>query len=166
MTISKNDLSANKTLALQLIGQHCGNAAIGEVYEKDSPHYQPILTTTWKALADDDYVRFTTIWHFQITPSGWIKTLEATGKLCDEQMKRDLGTISAALKERLERTRGPALVGTDEIVSETGLPRYWVVNAIRSHLIKHCQNRKDADWAPDDKMESLIEVPIDFGHVL
>jgi hypothetical protein len=117
-------------------------------------------------LADDYCLRLTTIWHFQLTPSGWIKALGAAGKLCDEQMKKDLGTLSAALKRCLERTEGSALVGTDEIVSETRLPHYWVVNAIHSHSIQYCLKRKDANWAPDDEMESVIEVPIDFGHLL
>lgn len=166
MTISKDGLIANKTLALQLIGQQCASDAIGEDYEKDSLHFRPILPTTWKALADDYSVRLTTIWHFQLTPSGWLKTLEAIGKLCDEQMKKDLGTLSAALKRRLERTEGSALVGTDEIVSDAGLPRHWVVNPIHSDLTEHCLKRKGAGWAPDDEMESLIEVPIDFGRLL
>jgi hypothetical protein len=39
-------------------------------------------------------------------------------------MKRDLGLICASLKNRLERTQGPALVGTEEVVNETGLPHY------------------------------------------
>jgi hypothetical protein len=164
VTIPKHDLLANKALALQLIGEHCGSAAIGEAYQKNEPHFQPILDTTWKALADDHYVRFSpTIWLFQLTAPGWVKALEATGGLCDEQMKKDLGTLSAALKDRLVRTKGPALVGIHEIVNETGLPHYWVVNAIRSHLIKHCLKRKDADC---DDMEGVIEVPIDFGHPL
>jgi hypothetical protein len=89
VTISKDDLLANKALALRLIGEHCGSAAIGEAYQTDLPHFQPILDTTWKALADDCYARFSpTIWHFQLTPLGWVKALEATGSLCDEQMKR------------------------------------------------------------------------------
>jgi hypothetical protein len=166
VTISKDDLLANEALALRLIGQHCGSAAIGELYQKDLPHFQPILDTTWKALADSRYLLLTTIWHFQLTPIGWVMALEATGSLCNEQMKKDLGRLSAALKDRLQRTKGPALVGTHEIVNETGLPHYWVVNAIHSHLIKYCLNRKDADWASGDDMESLIEVPIDFGHPL
>ncbi len=166
MTISKHDLLANKALALRLIGQHCASAAVGEEYEKKLPQFEPILDTTWKALADDNCVRITSIWHFQVTSHGWIKALEANGKLCNAQMKKDLGTLSAALKNRLERTKGPALVGTDEIVRETGLPHYWVVNVIHSHLIEYCLKRKDADWAEGDCMESLIEVPIDFGHPL
>jgi len=166
MTISKDDLLANKALALELIGQHCGSSAIGELYEKELPQFKPILETTWKALADDYCVRLSTFWHFRLTAHGWIEALEAIGKLCDEQMKKDLGRLSKALKDHLERARGPALVGTDEIVSETGLPHYWVVNAVHSHLIEHCLKRKDADWAPDDAMESVIEVPIDFGHLL
>jgi hypothetical protein len=166
MTMSKNDLRANEALALELLGQHCGTDAIGELYEKDLPQFQPILCTTWKALKDASYVRLTTIWHFQLTPFGWIKAIETTGKLCDDKMKKDLGLISASLKDRVERTRGPALVGAHEIVNETGLPYYWVVNVIHSHLIAHCLRRKDADWAEGDRMESLIEVSIDFGHPL
>jgi hypothetical protein len=166
MTISKKGLLANEALALEILGQHCGTAAIGEEYEKGLPQFQPILATTWKALEDASYVLLTTTWHFQLTPLGWIKALEATGKLCDDRMKKDLGLISASLKDRLERTEGPARVGTDEIVNETGLPQYWVVNVIHSHLIAHCLRKKDADWAEGDGMESLIEVPIDFGHPL
>jgi hypothetical protein len=166
MTISKGDLLANEALALRLIGQHCSNAAIGEEYEKDLSRFRPIHATTWKVLADARCVKLTSIWHFQITGRGWIKALEAIGALCREQMKKDLGCISAKLKDRLKRTQGPALVGTDEIVRETGLPHYWVVNVIHSHLIAHCLKDKDADWAEDDHMESLIEIPIDFGHPL
>jgi hypothetical protein len=146
MTISKDDLLANKQLALQLIGQYCGGAAIGEEHERSSPHFQPIIDTTWKALADDDCVSITN-WYFKITSHGWITAFEATGKLCDAPMKKDLGNLCAALKQRLERTNGTALVATNEIVSDTGLPHYWVVNAIHSHLIRHCSKRKDADWA-------------------
>lgn len=166
MTISKDDLLANEALALQLIGQHCGGAPIGEEYGKDSPHFEPIVTTTWKALADKCYVHLTTIRHFQLTPLGWIKVLEATGSVCDKQMKESLGRLSSALKGRLKGRAEAAWVGTHEIVSETALPHYWVVNVIHSHLIRHCLKRKDADWAPDDRMESTIVVPIDFGHPL
>lgn len=166
MTISKDDLLANETLALRLIAEHCVTAAIGEPHHKDLPQFQPILDTTWKVLEDASYIRLTTIWYFQLTPLGWVKTLEVARKLCDEQMKKDLGLVSAALKDRLNRTQGPALIGIDEIVNETGLPHYWVVNVLHSHLIEHCLKRKGADWAPDDRMESTIEVSIDFGHLL
>ena len=166
MTISKDDLAANKELALRLIGEHCGGAAIGKGYQKDLPHFGPILTTTWKALADDGYLCLTGNWHFQLTPLGWIKALEATGSLCNEQVKEDLGKLSASLKDHLERTNGPAQVGTCEVVNETGLPECWVANVIHSHLIEYCLKRKGANWAQDDEMESLIEVPIDFGHWL
>ncbi|MGA2183897.1 MAG: hypothetical protein ABSH47_12780 [Bryobacteraceae bacterium] len=165
MTLSRDDLLANKALASRLIGEYCCSAAIGEEYEKKLPEFEPILPTTWKALADEGGVR-STLWHFQLTPQGWIKGLEAIGRLCDDQMKKDLGRLAAALKNRLNRTEGPAVVGTHEIVSETGLPHYWVVNVIHSHLIRHCLRRKDADWAEGDRMESLIEVPIDFDHPL
>jgi hypothetical protein len=166
MTLSNHDLSANKQLALLLIGQHCGGAAIGEAFQTNLPHFQRILPTTWKALGDDGSLHMTTPWHFQLTPQGWISALEATGTICDEQMKKDLGKLCAALKGRLERTEGSAMVATQEIVTETGLPHYWVVNVIHSHLIKRCLKSEDANWARDDEMESMIEVPITFGHRL
>ncbi len=167
MTLSNNDLLENETLAVELLGKHCCAAGIGELYRKDLPEFQPILCTTWKAVEDAKYVRSTTIWHFQLTPRGWIKALEATGTLCDRKMTDDLGQISRRLKDCLERTLGPALTSTDKIVNETGLPYYWVVNVIHSHLIAYCLKKKDADWAPEDNgMQSLIEVPVDFGHPL
>ncbi|HTQ58126.1 MAG TPA: hypothetical protein VMI94_26860 [Bryobacteraceae bacterium] len=164
MTISKGGLSVNKEDALRLIGEHCGGRAIGDACQRDLSQFRPILATTWKALEDDCYVCLIGNSRFALTRQGWVKALEATGNLCNEQMKKDLGRLSAVLKDRLERTSGPALVGTHEVVSETRLPHYWVVNAIHSHLIAHCLKRRDADWAPGDRMESLIEVPINFGH--
>lgn len=164
MTLSKDDLLANGRLALELMGRHCSNAAIGELYKKDLPQFETILCTTWKDMEDASYIRSTTIWHFQLTPIGWIKALEATGTLCNGKMNEDLGLISRGLKDRLERTQGPALVATHEVVSETSLPLYWVVNVIHSHLIAHCHRKKDAYWAEGDGMESLIEVPVNFGH--
>jgi hypothetical protein len=166
MTLSRNDLSANRELALRIIGEHCGSVAIGEGYTKDQPHFQPILDNTWEALADDGYICVVSNWHFKLTPSGWIKALEATGKFCDEQMKRDLGILSARLKRRVKGRKKPAVVGTDEIVKETRLQHYWVVNAISSHLLELCLKRTGADWAPDDENQTLIEVPRGFGHPL
>ena len=169
MTLSKSDKAANENLALELIGEHCCNDFIGALFEKGQPMFQAILPTTWKALADRRYLYEPTFWHFQMTPLGWKEALRAIGRLCDEQTKRDLGTVCAALKRRIERTAKQAiaaLVGVDEIVTETGLAGYWVSNVIDSRLIAECLKRKDAYWAPDDGMKGVIEVPIDFGHPL
>jgi hypothetical protein len=166
VTKSKGDLSVNKALALQLIGQHCANAPIGDEYEMGLPQFQLVLKTTWQALNDDQYIRVST-WHFKLTAKGWVKALEATGRLCDDKMKEDLGNLSGRLKDCLHgRGNGPALVGTDEIVNKTGLPHYWVVNAIHSRLIERCLRRVGAFWAEDDHVESVIEVPVRFGHPL
>jgi hypothetical protein len=166
MTISKDDLSANEALALELLGRHCVSAAIGEAYQKNLADFQPILATTWKALADAMYIRFISMWHFVLTPTGWIKALEATGTLCDAKMKANLGLICSSLKGHLKRTQGPGSIQLHVLEAETGLPHHWVVNVIYSHLIAHCLQRKDAHWAEGDDMESWIEIPIDFGHPL
>ena len=117
-----------------------------------------------ESAANDGCVLLSNKWHFELTPHGWIKALETTGTPCDKQMKKDLGRLSKALKDRLKRTEGPAAVQTDVIVRETGLPHYWVINVIHSHLIEHCLKKKDAKWPDGDRSESWIEVPIDFGH--
>jgi len=165
MPLPKKDVKANEELAWKLLSQHCCAAAIGTAYPK-TPEFALIVETTWKTLADDSYVRFPNTWHFRLTAKGWIKTLETNGTLCDSKMKQDLGQISRRLKDRLDRTQGPALVGTHEIAGETGLPEYFVANVVHSHLISLCLKRKDADWAEGDEMDSLIEVPIDFGNRL
>jgi hypothetical protein len=165
MPLPQRDVKANEQLAWKLLSQFCCAAAIGTDYKKD-PEFELILPTTWKALADDSYVRFSNIWHFRLTAKGWTKTLETNGTLCDSKMTQDLGQISRRLKDHLDRTQGPALVATHEIAGETGLPEYFVANVIHSHLISLCLKRKDADWAEGDGMDSLIEVPIDFGNRL
>jgi hypothetical protein len=166
MTFSKADLLANETLALQLFGQHCVNAAIGEPHKKDSPQFDRILSTTWEALADHGYVHYTTMWYFRLTPCGWIKAQDATRTLCNPQMNVDLGLILKSLKDCLKGRTEAVSVGIDKIVNETCLPHYWVVNVISSHLIEHCLHQKGADWAPDDDNESMIRVPVNCGHSL
>jgi hypothetical protein len=164
VTHSKADLLANETTALQLFAKHCVDAPIHQDYKKDLPHFKPILDTTWTALADHDCIRLTTIWHFQLTPQGWIKAQDVAGTLWNPKTKVDLGLIAKSLKEHLNGRSEPVLVGIDQIVNETKLPHHWVVNVINSHLIEHCLHQKDADWAPDDDMESVILVPNDIGH--
>ena len=164
MTISRQDLHANMVQSVKLIGDFRATAPIGELHQKEQPEFKSILPTTWQALHDLGYIQVLNTWHFQITPSGWIEALKATGVLCNEQMKKDLGLLCGALKTQLNGRHEPALVGTDEIVSITGLPRYWIVNVIHSHLVRYCLKKIDADWADGDVMESVIEVPIRFGH--
>jgi hypothetical protein len=95
-----------------------------------------------------------------------IELLRATGILCDDTMEKHFGRLSKALKDRLDGRNEPVLVQTNVVVNETGLPEYWVVNAIHSHLIRYCQQRRDVEWVPDDDNESVILVPVDFGHPL
>jgi hypothetical protein len=152
MTVSRQDLQTNMAQSLKLIGEFCTTAPIGELHQKEQAEFESILPTTWQALNDLGHIRLLNTWHFQITPSGWIEALKATGVLCNEQMKKDLGSLCGALKNRLNGRHEPALVGTDEIVSTTGLPRYWIVNVIHSHLVKYCLKKIDADWADGDAM--------------
>jgi hypothetical protein len=141
MTHFKGKLTSNEELALRLIGQQCVAFPIGEAHLKKSPGFEAILSTTWKALEDNRYIRWFNLWHFQITSDGWIELLRATGTLCDDTMKKHLGRLSKALKDRLDGRNEPVLVQTHVIVNEAGLPEYWVVNAIHSHLIRHCQQK-------------------------
>jgi len=166
MTISKENRLANEILALRLIGRHYGDDFVGTMFEWKQPVFQSVLPTTWKALVDQKYVSQPTIWHYQLTPLGWKEALREIGTLCDEQTQIDLGRLCAALKNRIQRTKTHAtgaLVGLHEIVTETGLAEYWISNVIDSHLIAECLDRHDAYWAPDDRMKSVIEVPLDFG---
>jgi hypothetical protein len=129
--------------------------------------FQEIYPTTWKRLVDKGYLKCTH-W-YALTPDGWIQTLEAAGELWSDDTKKNLGKVCAALKNRIERHKqqaAGALVGVHEIVSETGLPEYWISNVIESRLIRVVLKRQDAYWAPLDQMKSTIEVPVDVGHPL
>jgi hypothetical protein len=58
MTRFKNDLESNNELALRLIGQQCVEFPIGEAHLKQSPGFEAILSTTWKALEDSGFIRW------------------------------------------------------------------------------------------------------------
>ena len=165
MTISREEMLENEVLAIRQIGERFVHDYIGQPI--DTALFHKIYPTTWKRLVDKGYLRCTH-W-YALTPEGWVKALETIGELWCDETKKNLGKVCAALKGRIERTKQHAtgaLIGLHEIVSETGLPEYWISNVIDSRLIQVVLKRKDAYWAPLDQMKSTIEVPVDIGHPL
>src|ERR1039458_4103452 len=83
-----------------------------------------------------------------LAPDGWIKGLEAAGKLCDEKTSEALGSLCAKIKHRCEdgglRHRSGTTI--QELSAETGIPQGWISNVIDSHLIGICFQQVDCEW--------------------
>ena len=76
--------------------------------------------------------------------------------------KQKLGTLSAALKDRLGDDRWhPQLVGTHDLATETGLSWDFIVNVLESEMIEEIFKIKGAEIS-DDRV--IITVPMDYGH--
>lgn len=103
-------------------------------------------------------------WDYRFTAYGWLKALEAAGRLGDTEMKEKLGKLSAAMKLRCEeggRHRDGSTI--QELAQETGFSEDWIYNVVESHLIRECLNRVDCDWEPGDQMKNYVMIPARFG---
>ena len=172
MTLSENDRRENLTLALRLIGDEVGEKHVGTELEREQPAFKTIFPTTWEALVDAGHLYQTDIWHYQLTAKGWIEILRITGRLCSEEMKRNLGNLCGIFKKCLEeanqRLGQPNRTHEEKIdisvvVSQSGFPEPWIYNVIDSYLIELCLKQIGIFWAEDDENKNYIIIPIDFG---
>jgi hypothetical protein len=101
-----------------------------------------------------------------LTADGWLRALQAAGKLCDPKMKEKLGRLCAAIKRRCEeggvRHRTGATI--EELSTETDCSEGWISNVIESHLIRVCFDREDCDWEPGDDNKNNVMIPARFGQ--
>src|ERR1022692_774462 len=139
MTISNKDRSENVSLALRLLGNRFGGERVDGLIDSDDPVFNNVLPTTRKSLTDQGLLSEVP-WGYRLTGRGWMEALNATGKLCDGQTKVNLGNLCAKLKKRIKQTARTeeGLVLIDELVTETGLPEYWIYNVIERQLIEEC----------------------------
>ena len=79
-------------------------------------------------------------WDYRFTAYGWLKALEAAGRLGDTEMKEKLGTLTAAMKRRCEeggRHRDGSTI--QELAQETDFSEDWIYNVVESHLMRRLQ---------------------------
>ena len=63
--------------------------------------FTEILPTTWRELERQRLVKPLSFNRFELTPSGWIAALKATGRFDEPDMKEKAGRLTAALKRRV-----------------------------------------------------------------
>lgn len=134
-----------------------------DVFDLDDPRFESILATTWEELEEALCVERVQ-WDYRLTAYGWLKALEAAGRLGDPDMKENLGKLSAAMKRRCEdggRHRDGTTI--QELAEETGFSEDWIYNVVESHLIRECLNRVDCGWEPGDDMKNYVMIPTRFG---
>jgi hypothetical protein len=74
--------------------------------------------------------------------------------------------VGQPLKRRVDGREHDARADRTELAQQTGLAEGFIYDAIDSHLLRHLFGIVDAHWAPDDRMNNYIDIPIDFGHKL
>ena len=101
---------------------------------------------------------------FRVTPYGWIKALQAAGRLSDPKVREKLARLCAAIKRRCEEGgRHRVGVTVHALSEETGFSEGWISNAIESHLIRTCFHQVDCEWEPGDYNKNNVIIPARFG---
>ena len=164
MSISRQKRTENLDEALRLMLSIIGDGRLHwTLFDLNDARFTGILTTTWEELEAAGSVERVQ-WDYRFTAYGWLKALEAAGRLGDTEMKEKLGKLSAAMKRRCEeggRHRDGSTI--QELAQETGFSEDWIYNVVESHLIRECLNRVDCNWEPGDQMKNYVMIPARFG---
>jgi hypothetical protein len=168
MTLSKEERVENVALALSLMLLNLSPARpyAWEEFDGDIEPFNLILTTTWSVLCSKGLVKPNGMGRYQLTSSGWIEALKITGRFDSTDAQQQAGKLAAGLKRHIDGRTQDGRVDRTELAQETGLEEAFVYDAVDSHLLQHLFGIMDAQWAPDDRMNNWIEIPVDFGHKL
>lgn len=131
--------------------------------ELDQEMRRDVPPTTWKDL--EDMGEIVVCWfHDQIegvhfTPKGWFDSITLTGKLDEVAFQESFGTLTAALKKRVDRAND-AQVEVWRIVGETGLSEEFIANCINANIWRRKYARYGAEFLPDS--QDFIGIPSRF----
>jgi len=168
MTISRQQQTDNVGDALRLILDIVGERHLDDAeFELSDARFRGIIPTAWERLDAECCLKQMGMWH-RLTPGGWVKALQAAGKLCDPEMKEKLGRLCAPIKRRCQEggVRHRSGLTIQELSEETGLSEGWISNVIESHLIRICLQQEDCGWEPDDENKNYVMIPASFGRKL
>jgi hypothetical protein len=164
MSKSEQERTENTREALRVMLGIAGDDRLDwTLFDAKDQRLAHILETTWEKLEATQCVERVQ-WDYRLTAHGWVMALEAAGRLCDAEMKEDLGRICAALKRRCEiggRHRDATTV--QELAQETGSSEEWIYNIVEGHLIRICLKRVDCEWEPGDQNKNHVMIPAQFG---
>lgn len=165
MTIPRHQQTDNVEDALRVILDIVGDKHLdGALFEFGDARFRNIITTTWEHIEAGGRLKQVGAWH-SLTPRGWIKALQAAGKLCDPKMKEKLGWLCAPIKRRCEEggVRHRNGVTIQKLSEETGFSEGWISNVIESHLIRICFRQEGCEWEPGDDNKNYVMIPARFG---
>jgi len=168
MTISKEKRLANLAEALEVILAKLGDLAVNRLlFKLDEPAFEEILSTTWAALEDKNFIKVSRYFggggHFFLTSHGWLVAMEASGQLSSDEFCQKLGSVMQTLKGLVKGRGKIALAHCENVASEASVPPGFVWNIIDSNAIMLISNRIGAGWA-ENGQGRVIRVPVDFGH--
>jgi hypothetical protein len=166
MTASKRQRTGDIDGTLRAMVEIVGNWRLDDaLFERDDARFEGTFPTTWEHLVATDCLQQKSNWHYRLTPGGWIKGLEAAGRLRDEKTNGALGSLCASIKRRCEDggLRHRTGVTIQELSEETDIPQGWISNVIDSHLIRICFQQVDCEWEPGDDNKNHVMIPARFG---
>src|ERR1039458_4570087 len=126
MTASKRQRAGDIDGTLRAMVEIVGNWRLDDaLFERDDARFEGTFPTTWEHLVATDCLQQKSNWHYRLTPGGWIKGLEAAGRLRDEKTNGALGSLCASIKRRCEDggLRHRTGVTIQELSEETDIPQ-------------------------------------------
>jgi hypothetical protein len=135
MSLSNRDREENIVLALRLLMEDLGEPYEWQEHDATTEKFSVVHPTTWDDLVEKGLVKRGTFDRYWLTGDGWIEGLKVTGLFDDLNFRKKAGQLSEALKTRVKKTgrREGAYADRTELASETGLPEFFIYNAVDIH---------------------------------
>ena len=155
----------NLELAVRLMTEEIGDEPIYMRYfDAHKDPYTAINSTTWRELDDRSLVTDTGHRTYQLTGRGWLAGIRQLKLITDPQFRDKMSKLSASLKRRVKGRAADDLVDIFTIEREAQVPTGFIYNAIKSHLLEEEFQIKGASFAPDDKNENHLIIPLNYGE--
>jgi hypothetical protein len=174
MTLSPQARADNLQLLMTKLISIVGDDDVSKhVFQQGDRQFTDILATSWGKLRKDHWLQDLGDGRHKLTPIGWGRCLEATGKLEGGAPTEDLATterlkrVAATAKAAVKAVNYERDVNMDfgEFVAAARVPPGWLFNAIGTTLLllrfKYPLRHWELPWIVEGR---LFRIPAVFGH--
>lgn len=169
MTLSKETRRQHLDHAMRRISEMVGDGFFEDyTFESTTPGLEDLPNTTWSELEDTSILERSPeimVRKYRVTPNGWVEILRKTGQFQDPETSRRAGKLVAVLKDFVGG-RENTEIATDDLILKVearGLPRGWVLSALKSDLLVALWPTRNYEVRFTTSNMSFMKIPSRFG---
>lgn len=167
MTVSRENRDQDLDDAIRMMMAELGDGWFALLFVNgDKAPYDKVLSTTWRELTRRGFVKDRGLKRLDFTSRGWLYGVMLLDLQNEPTFRENMSKLLATLKGYVRELgrQQDALVDIYQVSRDSGVSEDFVRNAISSKLLDQCFNLRGAYFPPEDQMQHVLVVPLDYGH--